>query len=97
MSQITTQHFSFADIQRHPKRVIDLLAQQQEFVLLLKREGDEITVSSYPVYSQEINEILEEAIAEHQSLKQGGYDRKRAFQDFRETHQEISKYLEEKR
>jgi hypothetical protein len=93
MSHIVTQRFSFADIQRHPRRVIDLLAQEQEMVILVKREGDDITICSYPTYSQEVNDILEEATAEHQVKKQGGYTREQAFQDFRESQKKISKYL----
>jgi len=93
MSHIVTQHFSFSDIQRHPKRVVELLAQEQAMVILVKREGDDITICSYPAYSQEVNDILEEAMAEHQVKKQRGYTREQAFQDFRESQKEISKYL----
>jgi hypothetical protein len=93
MKQIVVQHFSFSEIQLHPKRVVELLAQDNEIALLVKREGDDIMVYSYPVYSQEVNDILEEAVAEHQALKQRGYNQEQAFQDFRESQQEISKYL----
>ncbi len=93
MSHIVTQHFSFSDIQQHPRRVIELLAQEQEMVILIKREGDDITICSYPVYRQEVNDILDEAMVEHQSKKQRGYTREQAFQDFRESQEDISKYL----
>ncbi len=93
MSHIVTQHFSFSDIQQHPKRVIELLAQEQEMVIMVKREGDDITICSYPVYSQEVNDILDDALAEHRMKKQQGYTREQAFQDFRETQEKISKYL----
>lgn len=93
MSQIATQHFSFSDLQLHPDQVIELLAQASTVALLFKRDGDDITVSSYPTYSQEVHELLEEAKTEHQARKQRGYDRAQAFQGLRESLQKISKYL----
>ena len=96
MNPIVTQHFSFSDIQQHPKRVIELLAQEQEIVILVKREGNDITICSYPVYSQEVNDIPEEAIVEHQAKKQRGYTREQAFQDFRQSQKDISTYLQGK-
>lgn len=93
MSQIATQHFSFSDLQLHPDQVIELLAQASTVAIIVKRDGDDITVSSYPTYSQEVHELLEEAKAEHQARKQHGYDRAQAFQGLRESLQKISKYL----
>jgi hypothetical protein len=93
MSHIATQHFSFSEIQQHPKQVVELLAQEQDMVILVKREGDDITICSYPAYSQAVNDILEEAKAEYQVKKEHGYTREQAFQDFRESQKDISKYL----
>ncbi len=93
MSQPITQHFSFSEIQEHPKQMLELLAKEQETVFLVKRKGDDITICSYPAYSQEVNDILEEAKAEHRQKKQNGYTREQAFQDFRESQREIGKYL----
>ncbi len=94
MSHVVTQHLSFSDIQQHPTQVVELLAQEHDMVILVKREGDDITICSYPSYSREVNDILDEAITEHQLKKQQGYTREQAFQDFRESQREISTYLQ---
>ena len=93
MYQAVIRHFSFSDLQRHPNQVIELLAQAREVALVVTREDDEITVSDYPVYRPEVNELLKEAQAEHHERKQQGYDRRQAFEGFRESQQTISKYL----
>jgi len=91
MSQIVTQHFSFSEIQRHPGRIVELLAQEGEIVIVVKRQGADITICSYPVYSQEVNDILNDAMADHQRKQQQGYPREQAFQDFQESQQAISR------
>ena len=89
MSQIATQHFSFSDLQLHPDQVIELLAQASTVAIIVKRDGDDITVSSYPTYSQEVHELLEEAKTEHQARKQHGNDRAQAFLGLRESQKRI--------
>ena len=42
MSLIASQHFSFAELQRHPQIVVDLLERKKDAAVTAQRGGDDI-------------------------------------------------------
>ncbi|OQY54041.1 MAG: hypothetical protein B6245_21905 [Desulfobacteraceae bacterium 4572_88] len=93
MEQREMQEFSFSDIQVHPNLITDILDKGEDVALMLRREGDKIKVYSHRTYSNEVNDILEEAMAEYEAKKQIRYDKKQIFRDFKESVKEISRYI----
>lgn len=93
MSLIASQHLSFAELQRHPQIVVDLLERKKDAAFIVQRDGDEITIAAYPAYSQDVEHILQDALAEYQHLKQQGYGREQAIEDFRKSQIEITQHL----
>ena len=90
MSLIASQHFSFAELQRHPQIMVDLLERKKDAAFIVQRDGDDITIAAYPAYSEEVEQILQDARVEYQRLKQYGYEREQAIEDFRTSQIEIS-------
>ncbi|RLC09430.1 MAG: hypothetical protein DRI57_22160 [Deltaproteobacteria bacterium] len=93
MEQREIQEFSFSDIRVHPNIITDILDKGEDVSLMLRRQGDKVTAYSHRTYSDEVNDILEEAMAEYEAKKQAGYDKKQVFRDFKESVEEISKYI----
>ena len=90
MSLTASQHFSFAELQRHPQIMVDLLERKKDAAFIVQRDGDDITIAAYPAYSEEVEQILQDARVEYQRLKQYGYEREQAIEDFRTSQIEIS-------
>ena len=86
--------FVFDDFKSHPELVIDALAESNNISILLKREGDQVFVYLKKMYSDEVNEILRESQKEYKRKKGEGYNRERAFQDFMEAQEEISRHFQ---
>ncbi len=93
MEQRKMQEFLFSEVLVHPELVINFLTEGSDIALMVRREGDKVIVYPHQIYSDEVNEILEEAVAEYQEKKQTGYSKEQAFHDFKQAQKEISKYL----
>lgn len=89
----TLQTIPFRELENYPDLVKNVLAQNDEIALMLRRQGDHVFVYYKKMYDKEVNEILEEARQEYQRKKKKGYDREQAFEDFFSAQQEIEKFL----
>jgi hypothetical protein len=89
----TWQQLPLDDFKNHPELVIEALAESDDISVLLRRRGDQVYVYYQKMYSDEVNEILDESQREFQRRQKEGYSREQAFQDFMEVQQEIGKYL----
>jgi len=59
----------------------------------LKKKGDKVQFAYLKTYDDETVRILEEAKKEYAGMKQKGYTREQAFEDFSEGQKQIDKHL----
>ena len=90
----TVQSFPYNDLKAKLDLVANVLSQDSEVSLLLKREGDLVFIFFKKNYSRQVNDILVDAWQEHRRKKNEGYNRERAFADFMEAQEALSKYMQ---
>lgn len=94
LAENTLQTISLKELENHPDLLKNVLVQNDEIALMLRRQGDRVFVYYKKMYTKEVDDILKEAKQVHQRKKKKGYDREQAFEDFLSAQRDIEKFLE---
>ena len=84
---------SVENIKNNPAIIADILLKQKDISVLFEKRGEKIGYAYLKAYSKESFEILRDAKEEYKKLKEKGYSRQQAFQNFEQARDEISRYL----
>ena len=87
------REISVAEVQKHPELLAGFFRDGSDVTVILKQEGDKIRIYSKS-YSDEVNQVLEEAEADYQQKKKEGYTREQAFEDLTKAQENIAKSLQ---
>lgn len=82
------------DLKAHPEVITDLLSGDRDVSVILDKRGDTVRFGAMRTYPKEVVRLVEEARAEHAELKEQGYGREDALEDFRAFRRELTERSE---
>ncbi len=88
---IQTQSFPFEALSAHPELITDILSSHDRVPFFLERRGDTVNVGAAPSSSREVDQLLEEALAEYADMKRQGYGREDGFSELEAVQRELTK------
>ena len=87
------QYVFIDDIKKNPDLIAQILLKDHDVSVIFEKRGRNVKYSSLKIHDQESLRLLNEAKNEHKSLKENGYKREQAFDDFEQARNNINDYL----
>jgi hypothetical protein len=79
--KLERQTLRFADLQAHPEAITEMLSSHEGIPIFLEKRGETVTVGAARVYSADVDQLLQEALAEYADMKRQGYGREDGFEE----------------
>ncbi|KPA12478.1 hypothetical protein MHK_007314 [Candidatus Magnetomorum sp. HK-1] len=87
------QYVFVDDIKKNPNLIAQILLKDHDVSVIFEKRGRNVKYSYLKIHDQESLRLLDEAKNEHKRLKENGYNRKQAFEDFELARKKINDYL----
>jgi len=87
------QYVFVDDIKKNPNLIAQILLKDHDVSVIFEKRGRNVKYSYLKIHDQESLRLLDEAKKEHKKLKENGYNREQAFEDFEQARKNINNYL----